>query len=255
MPVWSISLRPPTCHAAGEARRPPEPAGEGIGVSRLQKFAVAGLERTGADQAHLAPEHVDQLGQLVQLHPPQQPPQGRDAGVIADLEQHTAGRLVEGLHLAEPLLRVHRHRPEFQEPEGTPAPAQADLAEEEGAGRSQSNQQRDRHHHGKEHHQADPRHEDVDDPLGLRPSSPHARKARPPGRRRGRDVMPPVVEVAGVTSTVVQPTSDGSGRRVNPQGHQGASPISWPGNEHQRSSSKSVRPWHHRLRYDCPALK
>jgi len=42
--------------------------------------------RARPDQAHVPPEHVPQLGKLVQAEPAEQPAQGRDARIVGDLD-------------------------------------------------------------------------------------------------------------------------------------------------------------------------
>src|SRR5512142_894054 len=131
----AIQITPPS-HLP-EARQPRQdrhPAPVTRRVHLPQQRAVAELERAGAHQAHLTPQDVPQLRQLVQARPPQELSQPRHPGVLAHLEQHPAGRLVVRLELLEPILGILAHRPELQQAEDPAVEALAPLPEEHGTG-------------------------------------------------------------------------------------------------------------------------
>src|SRR4051794_5101938 len=73
---------------------------------------LVGDERSWAHQAHLATENVDQLGRLVEAGAPQHPPDPRNPGVVADLEQTVA--LVEGLQLPSQPVGSRMHCAELE---------------------------------------------------------------------------------------------------------------------------------------------
>ena len=71
---------------AGDAGADQQPAPD-----VAEEVAVVGGQRTRADQRHLALEHVDQLGQLVERAGPQEPADREDPRVFLDLEEHAVG--------------------------------------------------------------------------------------------------------------------------------------------------------------------
>jgi len=135
----------------------------------LQHLAVAELERTGAHDAHLAAEDVDELRELVQAGLAEESAQRGHPGVVLHLEQDAAGGLVLPLQLAELLLGVDDHRPELEDPEQPAAMAAAELAEEDRARRIQADQDRDHDHHGGQQQEADEGPAEVHGPLGRKP--------------------------------------------------------------------------------------
>src|ERR1700751_6426602 len=67
-------------------------------------------------EAHVAPQHIEELRQLVQTELAQEAPDWRDAGIVFDLEENAialVGRGQRCLHA----VRADHHRPEFPEPE------------------------------------------------------------------------------------------------------------------------------------------
>jgi hypothetical protein len=55
-------------------------------VPALQPVEVAHRQRPGADERHLAAQHVEQLGQLVEREAPQDPPDGVTRGSLRILK-------------------------------------------------------------------------------------------------------------------------------------------------------------------------
>ncbi len=72
--------------------------------------------RAGPDEAHVALQDVDQLGQLVEARAAQDVADPRDPGITGDLEQR-AGALVVGLHGGQAGLGVDDHGAELEHPE------------------------------------------------------------------------------------------------------------------------------------------
>jgi len=72
---------------AGEPGLHPQ-AAHGI---RLVLCDLARKRRPRTDQGHLASHHVDQLRQLIQREPPQDPADASDPRVVLDLEEHLVG--------------------------------------------------------------------------------------------------------------------------------------------------------------------
>jgi len=79
----------------------PRPHGQPSGVHVVLERHLFEFMRARPDQAHVPPEHVPQLGKLVQAEPAEQPAQGRDTRIVGDLD-HAFGEIrghqrVEGL--------------------------------------------------------------------------------------------------------------------------------------------------------------
>ena len=70
-------------------------------------------ERTRADEAHLALQHVPELRQLVDARGAQEAAHARDARVVLDLEERAVDLVVRGERLALRLGAVD-HRPELR---------------------------------------------------------------------------------------------------------------------------------------------
>ncbi len=77
----------------------------------LEELVVAARERPRADEAHLTPQGVDELGQLVDREPAEDPPDAGHARVVANLEQRPR-RLVRVLELVLEIGSADHHRPE-----------------------------------------------------------------------------------------------------------------------------------------------
>src|SRR5664279_1593353 len=69
------------------------------------------------DEAHLALQDVEQLRQLVEREPTDEPSDAGDSGIALDLEQDAAQL---ALQLGESLFRIHGHGTELVEVEGLP---------------------------------------------------------------------------------------------------------------------------------------
>ena len=98
----------------------------------LEQLVVADRERARADEAHLAAQDVQHLGDLVDREPSQHASDTGDAGIVADLEEGALG-LVLRLELGLPGLRVRVHRPELEHAEVPFVQADPQVAEEHGA--------------------------------------------------------------------------------------------------------------------------
>ena len=119
---------------AGQARRGVEP----LAVPLVVFLRFIRQARPRPHQAHVAPQHVDQLGKLVQAGLSQDPPQGDDAGVLpcVQLDHRLVAALDEGFEVL--LMRrrvvVDLHRPEFPAFEFLPPETDPVLAEEDRPG-------------------------------------------------------------------------------------------------------------------------
>ncbi|MNI70292.1 hypothetical protein D3C73_1260980 [compost metagenome] len=84
-------------------------------------------------QAHVAHQDIPELGQFIEgvlSHPPAAT---GDAGVAADLEEHTCA-LIPGIEFFQTRFGVHHHGTELQHVEGGAPPANPLLPEKYGAG-------------------------------------------------------------------------------------------------------------------------
>src|SRR6188508_333237 len=86
--------------------------------------------RPWPNKAHLAPEHVEELRQLVERRAPQESSDPRHAGIDFDLEQALVGVLVEMLERLPFFVRADPHRPEFHDVEELSTNACSTLFEE-----------------------------------------------------------------------------------------------------------------------------
>ena len=89
--------------------------------------------RPGAHQAHIAPEDIEELGQLVDTGLADELAHLGDAGIVLHLE-HEAVHFVPGHQLFLPLLRVHIHTAELVDIEHTAVAAHTALFEDQRAG-------------------------------------------------------------------------------------------------------------------------
>ena len=89
-------------------------------MARLRRRTKAG-RRAGTDQAHLPPQHVEELGQLVQMGGAEQPPQASHP-LVVDRRPHRPAA-----------LGVHLHGAELPHAEGPAAKADPLLAVEQRA--------------------------------------------------------------------------------------------------------------------------
>ncbi len=131
---------------AREARQDRETAGVPIGFQGFQPLAITKLQRTRADQAHLSDQDVPELGKFVEAGPTQESTQGRDSGIILDLEQDAAGGLVLRFERDESSLGVGNHGPEFQTPECPTTETYPLLAKEDRTPRIETNQESNDQH-------------------------------------------------------------------------------------------------------------
>src|SRR5581483_5834100 len=110
---------------AGHARRNVEPAPQ----PALDLAVLLGDQRPWPDDAHLAPQDVHELRQLVELKAPDHPAHPRDTRVGGDLEQ-AVGALVERQQLVLELVGPVDHAAELDQPELLAVPSDPALAEE-----------------------------------------------------------------------------------------------------------------------------
>src|SRR5439155_6386716 len=87
-----------------------------LAVPRQELLVVADRKGPRADQRHLTPEDVKDLRHLVERKAAQEPPKGRDARIVLDLEERARGLVVQ-LERSLALGRVGVHRPELHHPE------------------------------------------------------------------------------------------------------------------------------------------
>ena len=85
--------------------------------------------RTGADQAHLAAQHVPQLGQLVEAGGVHEPPEAGEARIVAHLEQRP-GAFVLGHDFGQAGLGVDHHGAQLEHGEGLAVEPDSGLAED-----------------------------------------------------------------------------------------------------------------------------
>lgn len=114
---------------AGDPRECVEP----LEVVGLVGVEVVGKERSGSDEAHVALEDVEELGELVEGRLPEDASDAGDARVVLDLEEARVSGFVEVLELPLHLVGVGDHRAEFVHAEWLAADARADLREEDGS--------------------------------------------------------------------------------------------------------------------------
>ena len=124
-------------------------------------------QRSRPDQAHLAPEDVDQLGQLVQGPASQEATEACDARVVLDLE-HARALFSVPVQMSQgpfSLLRVLVHRPELEDVEAASAGAHPLLAEEHGPGRSPLDPPAREQHERSQQRQREHGNEEIEGPL------------------------------------------------------------------------------------------
>ena len=121
--------------------------------------------RPGADDGHVAPEHVEQLGEFVEAALPDEPPHAGDPRIIADLEGGAGGLVHVGqLLLAD--LCVHDHGAELEAIEIASVLPHPALAEKQRAGRVELDQQAEERKERQDEDQPRQGAEQIDQPLG-----------------------------------------------------------------------------------------
>lgn len=70
----------------------PGPHAQPSGVHVVLERYLSEFMRARPDEAHVPPEHVPQLGKLVQAEPAEEPAQGRDPRIVGDLH-HALGQI------------------------------------------------------------------------------------------------------------------------------------------------------------------
>ena len=146
---------------AGDATRDPVPV---VVAWHLlgETLCEVGSLGTRTDQRHLPPQHVEKLGQLVQVRAPQEPTDPRHPRIVGD----RPGRV---------RVVVDPHRPKLQQLERTFVLADPGLAEEHRAGARAPHRQRDREKQGRQHQQADGGQHQVKRPFGDPCAGPQRR--------------------------------------------------------------------------------
>ncbi len=136
---------------AGHARA----HGQDLALQRLRP-GLGDLGHLGArtDEAHLADQHVPQLGQFVQLGIAQPLPQRSDASVVPPGDGRT---LITGGFFA--------HGAELEDLEGTPAHAHARTAVKDGTGRIAFDHSPQQEEEGREQEQSEPGGDDIHEAL------------------------------------------------------------------------------------------
>jgi hypothetical protein len=118
---------------------------------------IAGVLRPRTDEAHLTFDDIEQLRQLVDLRPSQEPSHACDARVVAGGHGRTGRR---------------RHRAQLVNPELAPAAPNAGAAVESGAWRFELDRDRRRHDERRCNHKSDQRNRKVKRPLQLSGRAP-----------------------------------------------------------------------------------
>ena len=151
-----------------------------------------------SDQAHLTPEDIEQLRQLVERVAPQPPPDARRAWIVWDLEHPRIAAVLEMLvqmrHLRLSLIGVRDHRAELEDPESSIVLAHPDLAEEHRPPRIELDRDGDqRRTTGARSDEATRRHDHVEDCASE-------------SRDDGRETQSAASRPSGRPSTVWMPT-------------------------------------------------
>jgi hypothetical protein len=147
-------------HRAGQARLDREAGALALVVERDDRLLLG----TRADQRHVGSEDVDQLRQLVEAGPPQEPPNPRHPRVVGNLE-HRLVELLQVDQLGEALLGVGDHRAELEHRERLAVLAGAPLAEEDGTPGVEEDQEGDRQQQRREQGEHDDGDGQVERPL------------------------------------------------------------------------------------------
>ncbi len=98
----------------------------------MEAGLLLGDERPGTDQRHLAPDDIDELGELVEAGPAEEAAEGEHPGVLADLEEGPVDFVAVG-EGAPLVLGPVPHRPELVHGERPAVASDPVLAEEDPA--------------------------------------------------------------------------------------------------------------------------
>ena len=127
---------------------------------RRVQLHLRGERRARSHHRHLAAEHVDEVGQLVEREPPQQVACTRDSGVPREHRRpHADG------------VGAKLHRPQLVEVERLPSHADPALPVDDGPARAELDRDRRGHEEGGSERQADAREEDVERATQRVPSA------------------------------------------------------------------------------------
>src|SRR5438105_451892 len=150
----------------GDPRLHRQPQAAAVVVERV----LLGDRWARADDAHVAPEHVEQLGDLVEAEPPQDASDRRHPRIADHLEPSVPVRGVAGDELAQPLAVVavvgDDHAPELVVGEVPPVLADDGAAEERRAGTGHPDEHRDRQPERASEDENGGRDDDVEEPAG-----------------------------------------------------------------------------------------
>ena len=129
-----------------------------------RRVEVAHGQRARADERHLAAQHVEELGQLVEREAPQEAPDGVSRGSSRILNSAPRG-LVERLEVGLLLVGARAHGAELQAGEGLAADPGRARAVDDRPARGQPDGQRDEQEQRAEHDQQEARPDEVERPL------------------------------------------------------------------------------------------
>ena len=141
--VDSLRVARPRPPLGGPGSEDPRAHAQEIFGARSVPDQLLGDHRAGPHQGHVSPDHVHQLGELVQVREPQEMPHRRDPRVLPALELEAVVPVV-GLELripVEPCLRIDDHGPELEAPERGAAPTTPLMAKEDRAAGRQPDRQ------------------------------------------------------------------------------------------------------------------
>lgn len=119
----------------------------------------------GADEAHVAPEHVDELGQLVYAGAAEKGANAGNARIVRQLEKGAVRPFVQVKEFALERFRVLDHGTELEKADFPAVYADAVAHVEHGAAVLQLDAQGDYREHGQEAHEGDRRHGDIEEAL------------------------------------------------------------------------------------------
>src|SRR3954468_17202450 len=148
---------------ARHARREVQPAA----IQSEDLSVLLANERTWADEAHLAPQHVEELRQLVERRLAEKPADPGHAWIAGELEHpgRALAHLAEREQVVLAFLRADGHRAELDDPEVAAVAADADLAKQDGAARLEPDGHRDREQDRADRDRADSGGNDVESAL------------------------------------------------------------------------------------------
>src|SRR3954470_16171080 len=161
-PAIEVDVVPPAdLPEAGEAGL----HGQAPALPALVLGHLLGNRRPGAHQAHVPPQHVPELRQLVEAEAAKEPADRRHPRIALQLEDR-AVHLVEVHQLAAAVLGVRHHGAELVEGEGAAVQPTAGLPEEDLAPLGELDRQRDHPRDRQPEEEEEPGERHVERPLG-----------------------------------------------------------------------------------------